>query len=79
MAIMKIISSTRATMNDMKPSSIAFWPSDGPITVSEMMSTLAAILPLLSTLARSLASSVVKLPVIDERPPSITLLTRGAE
>ncbi len=66
-------------MNDQRPSWMACSPSDGPITVSEMMSTLAAILPLLSTLARSFASSVVKLPVICERPPSITELTLGEE
>ena len=40
-------------------------------------STLADILPLFSTLARSFASSGVKLPVISDEPPVISLFTFG--
>ena len=66
-------------MNEMKPCSIAVAPSDGPITLFDTTSTFADILPDFNTLARSLASSGVKLPVICELPPSMRVLTRGAE
>ena len=66
-------------MNEMKPIWMASAPRLGPITLLDTTLTLADILPLFSTLLRSLASSGVKLPVICDEPPVISLLTLGKE
>ena len=47
--------------------------------VSSTILTGAGKDPALRILARSLASSMVKLPVIWELPPEISVLTTGAE
>ena len=53
-------------------------PNVGPTISSLTILAGAGILPLLSTLARSRVSSVVKLPVIWLLPPVISLCTVGA-
>ena len=64
---------------EMIPAWIEALPRVGPTTFSCSMTTLVSILPEFSTFARSFASSIVKLPVIEEFPPVISLLTLGAE
>ena len=71
--------STRAMTNEIALALIDSAPRVGPTTSSDTILTFAAILPDLRTLARSLASSVSKLPVMLERPPVISVFTRGAE
>ena len=68
-----------ARINDIIPALIDSCPSDGPTTVSWIIRAGAGSLPDLRTLAKSFASWIVKLPVIEERPPSISWFTRGAE
>ena len=65
--------------NEMRPCWIDCAPSVGPTTSSWTMRAGAGIRPDLRVLARSFVSSMVKLPEICELPPSISLLTRGAE
>ena len=69
----------KAITNEIIPALIDSWPSEGPTTVSWMILAGAGTLPELSTLARSLASWMVKSPVICDCPLSIFELTRGAE
>ena len=63
----------------MIPDWIEAFPRVGPTTFSCSMTMLVSILPELSTLARSVASSMVKFPEIEEFPPVISPLTFGAE
>ena len=67
-----------ATMNEMTPCWIDCAPSDGPTTSSCTIRVGAGILPELRVFARSLVSSIEKLPVICELPPAISPFTRGA-
>ena len=75
---MNIINSTKATIQAVKPAWIEAAPSDGPTISLCTILAGAGILPLLSTLARSLVSSAVKLPVICEIPPVISFWMVGA-
>ncbi len=75
----KTKSTTKAMMNEIRPSWIASCPREGPTTSSCTIRTPACILPDLSTFSRSCASCGVKLPVMEERPPSMRPFTVGAE
>ena len=61
------------------PCSIESRPSEGPTVRSSMISTSAGSAPARSTMARSLASSWVPLPVMMPRPSLILLWMTGAE
>ena len=63
----------------MTPLRIASCPNDGPTMSSCTIFTLAAILPVFNTLAKSLASSGVNPPDICEEPFGISVLTTGKE
>ena len=74
------------TMTNSKPKSIDIYPwlmdstpKEGPIKASSTIRVGAGNLPAFNTLAKSLASSTVKLPEIEERPPAISPLITGAE
>ena len=54
-------------------------PKDGPINASSTIRVGAGNLPAFNTFAKSFASSTVKLPEIEERPPGISPLITGAE
>ena len=71
--------STKATPKEMRPCWMDCAPSVGPTTSSCTMRAGAGIRPDFSVFARSLVSSMVKLPDICELPPEISPLTRGAE
>ncbi len=60
-------------MKELKPELIASCPSEGPTTASSTILAGAGIFPTFRIFARSLASSKVKLPVIEERPLGISL------
>ena len=75
---MKIMRSTKATIQAVKPAWMEAAPRLGPTVSSCTIFVGAGILPLLSTLARSRVSSVVKWPEICELPPVISLCTTGA-
>ena len=65
--------------NEITPERIDAAPSEGPTTCSWTIVAGAGSLPDLSTLARSVASSTEKFPVIDETPPVISPSTLGYE
>ena len=58
---------------------MASFPKDGPMNASSTIRVGAGNLPAFNTLAKSFASSTVKLPEIEERPPGISPLITGAE
>jgi hypothetical protein len=64
-------------MKESKPALIDSLPSEGPTMASSTILAGAGNLPASSLLARSFASSTVKLPVIEERPPAISPCTVG--
>ena len=53
-----------AIRNERKPASIASCPNDGPTMASSIMRAGAGSLPDFKMLAKSLASLIVKFPVI---------------
>ena len=67
------------TANDIRPLWIESRPRDGPTVRSSMIFTGAGKAPARSTMARSLASWVVKEPVILALPPAIFSWITGAE
>ena len=66
-------------MLDQVPLSIESCPSDGPTVRSSRMFTGAGSAPARRTIARSVASSIVKEPVIWACPPEIRSWITGAE
>ena len=64
---------------DIYPCSIDSFPNDGPMNASSTIRVGAGNLPAFNTFAKSFASSTVKLPEIEERPPAISPLITGAE
>ncbi len=64
---------------DMSPLLMESWPRDGPTVRSSRITTGAGSAPARSTMARSLASSMVKVPVICAWPPEIFSWMTGAE
>ena len=59
---------------------MASFPKDGPTISDWIISAEAGSFPARSTLAKSMASLRVNVPVISDRPPAIApLLTPGAE
>ena len=75
---MYIIKMMKAMMNEMNPCWMDCAPSVGPTTSSCTMRAGAGMRPDFSVFAKSFVSSMVKLPVICEFPPVISLFTRGA-
>jgi hypothetical protein len=70
---------TNEIANAFKPPLIASLPRVGPTTCSCTIFAGAGSLPDFKILARSCASSVVKLPLMLELPASIFDITFGAE
>ena len=68
-----------ATTNEKIPALIDSCPNDGPTISSCTMCAGAGILPDFNTFAKSLDCSGLKLPVMIELPPVISVLTFGAE
>ncbi len=66
-------------MKENIPLLIDSCPNVGPTTASSTILAGAGSLPALRILAINLASSIVKLPVILERPPAISSEGAGAE
>ena len=66
-------------MNEFTPEVMAFCPRLGPTISSCMIRAGAGNLPDCKTFTRSLASLMVKFPVMDERPPLISFCTVGKE
>ncbi len=64
---------------DISPFLIESAPREGPTVLSSRILTGAGRAPALSAMARSFASSVVKLPVIRAWPPDIFSWITGAE
>src|SRR6266481_2494377 len=62
----------------MRPWRIESAPSDGPTVRSSSTVTGAGSAPARSTMARSRASSIVKVPVMTARPPGMRVLHAGA-
>ena len=76
---MNTITNTKPNNIDIYPWLIASAPNDGPTNASSTIRVGAGNLPAFNTLAKSFASSTVKLPEIEERPPGISPLITGAE
>ncbi len=66
-------------MAALMPLSIDSWPSEGPTVRSSRTVTGAGREPARSTMARSWASAVVKLPDMLARPPPMRSRMTGAE
>ena len=76
---MKRATTTMLMTAAVRPISTESRPRDGPTVRSSMISTLAGRAPARRTMARSLASSLVRLPVMMERPLAILVWITGAE
>ena len=63
----------------MNPDWMDSAPSEGPTTCSWTIVAGAGSLPDFSTLVRSVASSMLKFPVIEDEPPVISPWTLGYE
>ena len=63
----------------MNPDLMDSAPSEGPTTCSCTMVAGAGSFPDFSTLVRSVASSMLKFPVIEDEPPVISPCTLGYE
>src|SRR5690606_40868937 len=76
---MNNITTTTAIIDELRPASIAACPNEGPTIASSTILAVVGRRPDFNTLAKSLVSSIVKLPEIDELPPAISDCTVGAE
>ena len=67
------------TMKELMPCRMESWPRDGPTVRSSTISTGAGSAPARRMIARSRASLISKLPVIEALPPPIRSWITGAE
>ena len=76
---MKITTAAKPKRIEMKPWLCAAWPRVGPTIASSTIRVGAGKEPAFKMFAKSFASSVVKLPEMEELPFGISSFTEGAE